>query len=226
MKEIEQVADCTALGDHELAEGRNLGLATGEPHTLREASAKTTHPLRLGPLWDDAQAGLRSRAGRLLGVLRCTNGDEPKLHELFSSAATVCAIDPFAAVDSEKQGAEQEKVEAIVDEFDRLRRAQLESAEISRAFGDAMGTIKSAVEFANNRLHDMTAMLTSALLLAITGLGPAIEGIGRAVTDVVGERAGILRVDCGAEAKTREHGANAGMLHAAQTELTQAESHE
>jgi hypothetical protein len=225
MKKIEQVADRTALSDHELAEGWKLGLGTGEPHTLREASAKTSHPSRLGPLWDDAQAGLRSRARRLLGVLRCTEGDDPKLHELFSSAVTVCAIDPFAAVDSEKQGAEQEKVEAIVDEFDRLR-AQLEHGEISRAFGDAMGTIKSAVEFANNRLHDMTAMLTSALLLAITGLGPAIEGISRTVTGVVGERAGILRVDCGAEAKTREHGSNAGMLYAAQTELTQAECHQ
>ena len=139
---------------------------------------------------------------------------------------TVRATTPFAAVDSQKQGAEQEKIEAIVDEPDRMRRAELESAEISRALGDAMGTIKSAVEFANNRLHHMTAMLTSALLLAIAGLAPAIEGIGRPVTDVDGRGAGILRGDCGADAKTREHGAHAGMLHAASTELTQAESHE
>ena len=72
----------------------------------------------------------------------------------------------------------------------------------------------------------MTSMLTSALLLAIAALAPAIGGIGRTVTGVVGERARILGADSGADTKTREHGADAGMLHTAQTKLTQVESHE
>jgi hypothetical protein len=72
----------------------------------------------------------------------------------------------------------------------------------------------------------MTAMLTRAPLRAIAGLAAAIEGASRGVTDDVGVRVRILDVDCGADTKTREHRADAAVLYAAQTELTQAEGHE
>jgi hypothetical protein len=192
---------------------------------MREACPKVADPLGCCPFMDDAQARLRSGANRLLAAIRDSKDDQRKLDPLFSGAGAVCALGPPAAIDSEKQATEQEKLDAIVDEFDRMRRTRLEPAEIPNADSDAMGATQGAVQLANNRLHDMTPMLTSALLLAIAGLAPAIEGIAPRVTDVVGQVTPILGRGCSANAETREHRADSGTLHAAHTELTQAESH-
>jgi hypothetical protein len=119
MEEIHEVAHRATLG--RLAE-REVARRTHDAHALSEASAEVADPLRLGPFADDAHAGLRSRADSTFAIGRA-KGDNPELHELLSNAVTVRAVDPFAAVDSEQQSAEQEKIQAIVDEFDRRRRA-------------------------------------------------------------------------------------------------------
>ena len=129
----------------------------------------------LNPYTDDKHTALRSPEELIKDALKVTHGDQVQLGQLFPNVRAMKAVNPFANIYSEANGTETEKLKAVSDEFERLRHAQLDAEEVSRAFGAAMDFSQSKVQLANNRLDQLAESLTTALIRRSPGSRPRLR---------------------------------------------------
>ena len=129
----------------------------------------------------------------------------------------------FAQIYSQAAGDDNEKLHAVAAEFDRLRAAQLSATEVNRAFAAAMETGQSKVQLANNKLDELAAELTSALLPALVELSPAIEAMTPAISSAISQFARLLGIDANADADARKKRAAADAEQAMRDELAKAQ---
>jgi hypothetical protein len=146
----------------------------------------------LNPYTDTGHTKLRSPEELVLEAIKYSKGDQNKLRQLFPNIRAMTAINPYAKVYGDTQGTDKQKLQAVADEFDRMRSAQLTATEVQRAYTEAMQTSKSKVQIANNKLDEMAAKIHDALIPALGGLVPAIEALTPAVTSIVEGFASML----------------------------------
>lgn len=202
--------------------------ATSVAAFARDFSKKTTFKhwaaAGLNPFTDNKHTQLRSPEELVLAAIRYSKGDQLKLAQLFPNSMAMRAVKPFANIYNEAAGTHEDKLKAVNDEFERMRKAQLDTAEVSRAFGAAMAQDKSAVQLANNRLDEMAVTLTTALLPAVAALAPAIEALTPAITDAIGWFGKILGINPNEDADARKKRKDEDARNAMQLELQNAEN--
>lgn len=176
----------------------------------------------LSPYTDKSKSTLRSPEELILEALKFSKGNLPKLAQLFPNAMSMRAVQGFSAIYSETGGTEKDKLEAVHQEFERLRHATLTQAEITRAFGEAMDTGKSRVQLANNRLQEMAGKINEAALPALAALAPAIEALIQPAAGLAKTLANFLGINPDADDEAKKKRRNVEMLGAARAELDAA----
>jgi hypothetical protein len=134
------------------------------------------------------------------------------------------AVKPFAAIYSEAQGTNDEKLHAVAAEFDRMRAATMDATEISRAFGVAMGSNASRVQLANNKLDELAGQMTETLLPAVAGLAPALAALIPVAGGMLEKFAKLLGINPTEDEDARRRRRQQDLVNAADKELTNAEN--
>jgi hypothetical protein len=176
----------------------------------------------INPYTDKSQTTLRSPMELVIAALKSTKGNLPALGQLFPSQQGIRPVAGFAAVYRRTGGTEEDKLRAVVAEFERLKSATLAQAEVDRAFGAVMETSQSKVQIANNKLDELAGHLENALLPAIAGLAPAIEAMTPAIVGMINKFAGILGIDVKGDEEKDNAAKGAAAVDAGRKELETA----
>lgn len=165
------------------------------------AAAKDSKGHGLNPYTDAGHTTLRSPEELVLEALRYSKGDQTKINGLFGSVQAGRAVTGFANIYNETKGSQDDKIHAVADEFDRLRRAQLSAEEVQRAYSEAMQTTQTKVQVANNQLDEMASQLMTAMnpaidgvMVALSDLFPVVKGLAEAMTDAIGSLTGATEL--------------------------------
>ena len=155
----------------------------------------------------------------MLEALNYSRGNQKKLGDLFPSQQAVRGVAGFAAIYNRTGGTNEEKLRAVSDEFERLRKAQLSQEEVTRAFGAAMTTSKSQIQIANDQLDKLAGVLETNLLPAVAALAPAFAAMAPVVAGFVEKFAKWLGIDVGADDKARQGRTREDTVNAGESEL-------
>jgi len=157
----------------------------------------------VNPYTDTKFTTLRSPEEIILKALQVTHGNKIALEDLFPNTRAMSAVRGFANIYNETKGSEKDKLSAVAEEFDNLRKAQLNEEEVTRAFSVAMDTTKNRVQVANNRLDEMAMRLEEAILPALANLAPALELLAPAVGSVIDKIASFFGFDPNADKEAK-----------------------
>ena len=147
----------------------------------------------LSPFADKAQTQIRSPEELILEAVKYSKGNIPKLNDLFPNKMSGRAVQGFAGIYSNAQGGEVEKLAAVTAEFDRLRQAQLDDAEVSRAFAASMKTSEAQVTVFNNHMTEVSESLAGAIIPAFEGLAPKIVDTATSFANMIANWTGQNR---------------------------------
>jgi hypothetical protein len=178
----------------------------------------------LSAFTDASKTKLRSPQELIMEALNWSKGNLQKLGTLFPNALSMRAVQGFATVYREAGGDNAAKLRAVADEFDRLRKAQLDETEVTRAFGAAMTTTQSRVQIANNRLDAMAASIQEALLPAVAALAPAFEALGPKIASLLGFVADKLGINTHEDDDAKAERRRTDQAQALETELRLAKA--
>jgi hypothetical protein len=146
----------------------------------------------LNPFADKGKTMLKSPEELIKEAVLHSKGDLTKLNALFPNKMSGRAVQGFAAIYGETQGTEREKIAAVTAEFERLRRAQLDDAEVNRAFAESMKTSEAQVTVFNNHMDEAAEQLAGALMPAFAGLSktiiPLSQSFGNWLGDITGQK--------------------------------------
>lgn len=187
-----------------------------------KATLKNWQAAGINPYTDSSQKTLRSPLEIITDALHSTKGSLPALAQLFPSQQGIRPVAGFAAIYNRTQGTDQQKLEAVRAEFDRLKAATLSQEEVDRAFSAAMETSQSKVQLANNKLDELASHLEEALLPAVAELAPALTALTPAIVGVIDKFASFLGVDTKAEDEKDKAAKGAAAEDAGRKELDAA----
>lgn len=122
----------------------------------------------------------------ILGALMQSGGDLGKLGNMFRDKMAMRSVTGFARLYNETRGTQTDKLNAVRDEFQRLKNAAMGKGEVEESFNASMKTSEAQVQLFNNRLAEVGGQIAAKLLPALMQLGPAIisgvESFGKLVT--------------------------------------------
>lgn len=110
----------------------------------------------------------------ILGALMKSNGDMGKLAAMFRDKMSMRAVTGFARTYNEQGGTQEDKLNAVRKEFDRLKGAAMGKGEVSESFDLSMKTSEAQVQLFNNKLAEVGATIAAKLLPQLIALGPTI----------------------------------------------------
>ena len=134
---------------------------------------------------------LRGKGGKfrnlediIVDSLVATNGDFGKFNKLFSSQRGGKAAEGFATVFRDAGGGAK-GAQAVHDEFQRLKNAQVGKGELNDSLKAAMATDVSKIQLFNNKLGEMGESIAGRILPQMERLAPvitsAVESLGSIV---------------------------------------------
>jgi hypothetical protein len=182
-------------------------------------NARNAQGQGLSPFTDAKRDTLRSPMELIGEALKWTHGDLGKMAELFPNQRGRKVLQAFGDVYKETSGTEEDKLRAVQEWAQGIRKATLDQAEIARAFGSAMDTTQSAVQVANNRLDEMASKLESAVLPALAGLAPAIEALTPTIVGLINKVAFLAGIDPDANKAHGEFGVRQNIVGALGKEI-------
>lgn len=140
----------------------------------------------LTPFSDAKQTTLADPKELIIAALKRTGGNLEALKTLFPSSQGMRAVRGFANVFNAAGGGKKGE-QAVRDEFDTLSKAQLDNAEVSRAFAASMQNSDAQVTVFNNKMAEVAEQLAGAVLPAFKDLAPAVVNTTTAFVNAVDE---------------------------------------
>ena len=181
-----------------LQEGRQMGGAKNAAQAatgVRAFASTFTKGARvkefaaLGISLRNKDGGLRSAEEIILESLSKTKGNANTLYgKLFSSEQSKVAVRGFETIYNHTQGTDAQKLQAVADEFDRLRKATMSQADVEEANARKMNTAQAQAQAFNNQLQQIADETSAHLLPAMREFAPSIvaatKGIGEALVQL------------------------------------------
>lgn len=120
----------------------------------------------------------------ILDALRSKGMDPEGFKKIFMNTAGARPAEGFATLYRQAGGgAAGEK--AVIEEFDRLKKASIDAAEAQESFALAMKQPKTQAEVFNQTLRETTLKLQNELTPALVALAPAVIEAAKAVAGLV-----------------------------------------
>jgi hypothetical protein len=127
---------------------------------------------------------LRNPQELILEALRAKGMDPTGFKQIFANVQGGRAVEGFATLYRQAGGgAAGEK--AVIEEFDRLKKASIDAAEAQESFALAMKQPKTQAEVFNQTLRETTLKLQNELTPALVALAPAVIEAAKAVAGLV-----------------------------------------
>jgi hypothetical protein len=110
----------------------------------------------------------------ILGALMKSNGDLGKLSSMFRDKMAMRSVTGFAQLYNDTKGSQTEKLDAVRNEFTRLKSAAMGQGEVEDSFNASMKTTEAQVQLFNNKLAQVGAEIAGKLLPSLIKLGPTV----------------------------------------------------
>lgn len=121
----------------------------------------------------------------ILASLFKTKGNMEKLGGMFKDKMSMTAVRGFATTYNNAPGDDKAKLQAVRDEFTRLKKAAMGQGEVMEQFNTSMATPEAQIQLFNNKLSEIGGEIAGKVLPALIQLGPAIisgvESFGKLV---------------------------------------------
>lgn len=136
----------------------------------------------INPFTDSSHRELSDPMEIIKAALSATRGDQTKLSALFPSKQGFRAVAGFASIYNQAAasavGSADAKdvagIKAVTDEFERLKKAQLDEQEIHRAFAARMRDSDSKAAIFNNKMSEVAEKLAGAVLPSLDSFSQAL----------------------------------------------------
>lgn len=145
-----------------------------------EEFEKATHT----KVFDQKTGKLRDPQAIIKEALQAVGTDPLKLKTIFANVQGARAMEGFATLFREKGGGKA-GLDAVDDEFKRLKEAAMAQAEIDESFARAMKTSASQAEVFNNAIRLSAAEVQTSLMPAIMQLAPQVVAATRSFAGVI-----------------------------------------
>ena len=152
--------------------------ALSTPTTMKAWKAKG---FANGAFTDASHSTLADPLTIVMNALKASSGangkglsSQDELKKLFGSAQAARAVTGWQAVYNRAGGGDAGQ-KAVVEEFERLKAAQLDSEEVTRAFNATLKGSESQATILNNKLEEVAGTITSSVLPAFLKVAPDIE---------------------------------------------------
>lgn len=147
----------------------------------------------------------------LIQALRKQGSDPVGFKKMYANVTGARAVEGFATIyrnaaataqlDSSRTGADGKPLSvadqrenageaAVRAEFDRLKKAAIDQAEINESFNRAMGTTASKVTVFNNEMNQITTELMANTLPALVAIAPLFLQFAKTASDIIGKISG------------------------------------
>lgn len=110
----------------------------------------------------------------ILAALMKSGGSKAMLSDMFRDKMAYRAVAGFATKYNETGGSQEDKLNAVRDEFARLKKAAMGQGEVADSFNRSMQTSEAQIQLFNNRITEVGGQIAAKLLPSLIQLGPSI----------------------------------------------------
>lgn len=135
---------------------------------------------------DKEQTKLRPVEELILTSLAATKGSLPKMQGLFKNVMANRAIEGFAGVYNKTQGTQQEKLQAVHQEYQSLKNAALTEAREREDNARVMETAAKKAQVFQDKLQDVVGEMADKVIPAFEKLAPVALEVMTGFTHMMG----------------------------------------
>lgn len=132
----------------------------------------------------DTAGKVRNPEEIILEALDKTGGDNVRMGKMFMDSNARKAVLGFESVYRDAGGGKS-GLEAVVKEFDRLKKGVMASREINDSFAASMQTTEAKAQLFQNKLNEVVATMADRVLPKLLEMQPLAERLMRAVAGLV-----------------------------------------